>query len=169
MNGLAVFWGECMLHCSVPDGSILHVLQAQTGGNHAAGDLCDSLCLVVAFATVHLFAMQAGASLTLGAALISLIYPVRVGALGYGLILYAILKAKAGLMPPALIFIPIFLIATDVFSLFQSRRSISGHNQSTQSTARPAASTDTAATATPAKPGKAGATRASTRKAVRAD
>jgi hypothetical protein len=62
--------------------------------------------------------MQAGASLTLGAALISLFYPVRVGGLGYGILLYTLYKSKLPILPPALLFIPIFLIATDFFSLF---------------------------------------------------
>jgi hypothetical protein len=67
---------------------------------------------------------QAGSSLTLAAALISLVYPVKIGALGYGLVLYSLFKQKLTPTPQALFFTFVFVLATNVFSLFTARSDI---------------------------------------------
>jgi hypothetical protein len=65
--------------------------------------------------------MQGGASLTLAASLISLIYPVKIGGFGYGMVLYSLFKEKMAPSPPALLFAFVFIMATDVFSIFKVR------------------------------------------------
>lgn len=66
-----------------------------------------------------LIAMQAGATLVLGAALMSVLFPIKFGFFGLLMILYALVKA--GIMPfiPGLVFIPVFAVATDIGSMFR--------------------------------------------------
>ena len=63
---------------------------------------------------------QMGATLVLGTAFISLLYPVKIGFVGYVMILYAMLKHGLTPSPPALLFTFLFLIATRVLSMFNS-------------------------------------------------
>jgi len=63
--------------------------------------------------------MQAGATLVLGAALMSIIYPIKFGFFGLMMILYAMVKSSIMPFIPGLVFIPVFAIATDVASMFR--------------------------------------------------
>lgn len=63
--------------------------------------------------------MQAGATLVLGAALMSIIFPIKFGFFGLMMILYALVKASIMPFIPGLAFVPIFAVATDIGSMFR--------------------------------------------------
>jgi hypothetical protein len=66
--------------------------------------------------------MQAGSSLTLGAAIISLIYPIKMGTVGYAMVLYSLFQSSLAVLSPALIFLPILMIATNVLGFLEATR-----------------------------------------------
>lgn len=61
-----------------------------------------------------------GATLTLGTAIISLVYPVKIGIMGYVIILYGMFKHNLQPSPPALLFAFVFLIAVRAMSIFSA-------------------------------------------------
>eukprot|EP00892_Ulva_mutabilis_P002410 jgi/Ulvmu1/1216/UM109_0014.1 len=63
--------------------------------------------------------VTAGATLVLGAALMSVIYPIKFGFFGLMMILYAMVKSSVMPFLPGLMFIPVFAVATDIASMFR--------------------------------------------------
>lgn len=74
--------------------------------------------------------IQAGCSLTLGSSIISLVVPAKMGFFGYGMILFCVIKAGGRLTVPAVVFITVFAIATDVLSIFSAGRRMRAANAS---------------------------------------
>jgi hypothetical protein len=64
--------------------------------------------------------MQAGATVTVGSTLFSILYPIKIGFFGYLMILFALFQEGITPFLPGLAFVPIFAIATDIGSLFRA-------------------------------------------------
>ena len=63
--------------------------------------------------------MQAGSTVTVGSALFSILYPIKIGFFGYIMILIALFQEGVTPFVPGLAFLPIFALATDIGSLFR--------------------------------------------------
>lgn len=96
--------------------------------------------------------MQAGASLTFGTCLLSMLYPVKAGIVGYVLVLWSLFKSEQVILPTGIVFFPIFVIATDCLSLLgQRRRLLESERRHAQAPAAPTRSSTTAKTDTSRK------------------
>lgn len=63
--------------------------------------------------------MQAGAAATVASALLSILYPIKIGFFGYLMIMFALFQEGITPFVPGLAFLPIFALATDIGSMFR--------------------------------------------------
>lgn len=63
--------------------------------------------------------MQAGSTVTVGSALFSILYPIKIGFFGYLMVLFALFQEGIAPFIPGMAFLPIFMLATDIGSLFR--------------------------------------------------